>query len=193
MKSTVTIIDSILDSIKRLLGAEIDYEHYDPEIIIGINACLSILNQLGVGLPGFRITDNTETWYDFLKNTNDGSVRYDLEEVKEYVYLKVKLIFDPPQSSAAIASFEKLIAELEWRIYIKEDDMATMYMTKADVEKMIEESQADMEALMNTKVEDFKEWELENDRIRTNEDVGAANDLMEASVEDAQDAANKHF
>ena len=104
-------MDSILTSIKKLLGFEEGYTQFDSDIIIYINATLMILQQLGVGpITGFSIMDKTKTWTDYL-----GS-REDLEAVKTYVYLKVKLMFDPPSSSFVLESIKTLIAELEWRI-----------------------------------------------------------------------------
>lgn len=101
---------SILTSIKKLLGITEDYTVYDTDLIIYINSVLAILTDLGIGpAEGFVITDASATWEDFLGDTKR------LESVKSYVYMKVKLVFDPPQSSAVIASFEKLIAEFEWR------------------------------------------------------------------------------
>ena len=101
---------SILTSIKKLLGITEDYMVYDTDLIIYINSVLAILTDLGIGpAEGFVIADASATWEDFLGDTKR------LESVKSYVYMKVKLVFDPPQSSAVIASFEKLIAEFEWR------------------------------------------------------------------------------
>ena len=72
-----------------------------------------ILNQLGVGpSKGFSITDATSTWSEFIPNESS------IEAVKSYVYLKVRLLFDPPTSSAAIESYNKMIAEFEWRINV---------------------------------------------------------------------------
>lgn len=109
-------MDSILTSIKKLLGIDPMCDHFDPEIIMHINSVFSILNQLGVGPPeGFMITSNAENWSDFLSNNQT------IESVKSYTYLKVKLIFDPPQSSSAIESINRLISELEWRIQVAAD------------------------------------------------------------------------
>lgn len=109
-------MDSILLSIKRLLGVSEDCEHFDDEIIIHINSVLVILNQLGVGPPGgFIVTDTRQTWSMFVPN------RTDIEFIKTYVFMKVKLIFDPPQSSSAIESMNRVISELEWRINVAVD------------------------------------------------------------------------
>ena len=106
-------MDSILVSIKKLLGIAADYTHFDPDIIMHINSAFSILTQLGVGPPeGFRIEDDVKTWNDFVSDT----IR--LDAVKSYVYLKVSLMFDPPTSSAVLSAKERQISELEWRLNV---------------------------------------------------------------------------
>lgn len=108
--------DSILTSIKKLLGIAEDYEHFDQDIIMHINAVLMILTQLGVGpSDGFLITDDSESWSDFV---NDAT---NLGALQSYVYMKVKLMFDPPQNSFTVESMNKLITELEWRINVTVD------------------------------------------------------------------------
>ena len=103
--------DSILTSIKKLLGITEEYEHFDVDIIIHINSVFMILKQLGVGPPdGFSISDETSVWSDFIDDSSD------IESVKSYMYLKVKLLFDPPLSSAAMEATKQLISELEWRL-----------------------------------------------------------------------------
>lgn len=114
----VEVIDpklSILTSIKKLLGITEEYEQFDTDIIIHINTVLSILSQMGVGsTTPFSISDKTALWTDFL-GTKD-----DLEMVKSYVYMKVRLMFDPPTSSA-LNSMTELIKELETRLYFEEN------------------------------------------------------------------------
>ena len=106
-------MESILTSIKKLLGIPEDYTQFDPDVIIHINSVLMILNQLGVGpSEGFSIQDSSAVWTDLVPDTRR------IESIKSYVYLKVKLLFDPPQNSAVTSSYEKLIAELESRINI---------------------------------------------------------------------------
>jgi len=102
--------ESILTSIKKLLGIPEEQTHFDPDIIMHINSVLSILNQLGVGVEGFSIQDKDATWNAFV--TDDTKT----EMIKTYVYQKVKLIFDPPLSSSVIEAMNRSIAELEWRI-----------------------------------------------------------------------------
>ena len=108
-------MDSILTSIKKLLGITEEYEHFDPDIIVHINSAFMILNQLGVGPEeGFSIKDKNSTWNEFLSGSN-------LEAVKTYVYLKVKLMFDPPLSSTVIEAIKSQISELEWRLNVSTD------------------------------------------------------------------------
>lgn len=109
-------MDSILTSIKKLLGPTEEYDHFDVDLIIHINTALSVLTELGVGpAGGFMIHDATATWSDFIA---DDPL---LGLVKSYVYLKVKLLFDPPSSSAAIESMNRIISEFEWRIQVVAD------------------------------------------------------------------------
>lgn len=109
-------MDSILTSIKKLLGIAEEYEHFDPDIVMYINSAFSVLTQLGVGPEeGFRIEDASKTWSEFL---------YDdprLEFVKTFIYLKVRLAFDPPLSSAVMEAINRQISELEWRINVTVD------------------------------------------------------------------------
>lgn len=106
-------MDSILTSIKKLLGIAEDYEEFDTDIIIHINTAFSKLNQLGVGPEeGFSIKDKTSVWTEFLADAKN------LESVKTYVYLIVRLVFDPPQSSAVMTSMENTINQLEWRLNV---------------------------------------------------------------------------
>ena len=106
-------MESILTSIKLLLGITEDYDHYDPHIIMHINSVFTILKQLGVGPEkGFRIEDKTAKWSDYITENED--ITYD--SVKTYVYAKVRLIFDPPASSAHIQALKELISEFEWRL-----------------------------------------------------------------------------
>lgn len=100
--------ESILNSIKKLLGPEEDYTHFDKDIILHINAAFSRLCQLGVGpSTPFKIRSAEEVWTDFIE---DGM----LEDVKQYVYLKVKVIFDPPGNSSLLNAMNVQINQLEW-------------------------------------------------------------------------------
>ena len=104
-------MESILTSIKKLLGITEDYTHFDKDIIMHINSVFLNLNQIGVGPEeGFLIEDKSAEWADFIED----SVL--LQAVKSYMYLKVRLLFDPPLSSAVIESSNRMIAEYEWRL-----------------------------------------------------------------------------
>ena len=106
--------DSILNSIKKLIGLDPDYTEFDTDLIIHINSVFLDLEQLGAGsLDGFFIEGSTETWEDFLPD--DPLV---LNSIKSYMYLKVKKLFDPPTSSSAMDSLNSLIDRFEWRINV---------------------------------------------------------------------------
>lgn len=106
-------MDSILTSIKKLLGIAEDYEHFDQDLIIHINSVLSVLTQLGVGpSEGFSIEDENATWNDFIPEDKR------LSSIRSYVYMKVKLLFDPPLSSSVMESMNRMISEFEWRLNI---------------------------------------------------------------------------
>lgn len=108
-------VESILTSIKKLLGIEAEYTHFDADIIMHINSVLSILGQIGIGPEaGFSITNDEATWDQFVTGEK-------FSMVKSYVYLKVRLLFDPPLSSAAIESINRQISELEWRLFVAAD------------------------------------------------------------------------
>lgn len=108
-------MDSILTSIKKLLGITEEYTHFDPDIVIHINTVFMNLTQIGVGPPeGFAIEDDTYTWDDFKIDTSVMKVEW----IKSYIYLKVRLIFDPPASSALIEAINRSISELEWRLSV---------------------------------------------------------------------------
>lgn len=106
-------MESILTSIKKMLGITEEYEHFDADITMHINSVLMTLTQIGVGSPdGFAISDKSATWKDFIPEDQL------IEAVKSYTYLKVRLLFDPPSSSTIIESFNKQAAEYEWRINV---------------------------------------------------------------------------
>lgn len=105
--------ESILQSIEKLLGLENSYTAFDTDLIIHINSVFMILNQLGVGPEdGYRITGSLNTWSEF----TDDELQF--ESVKSYVYLKVRLLFDPPQNSAHLNAIQQSISEFEWRLNV---------------------------------------------------------------------------
>lgn len=109
-------MESILTSIKKLLGITEDETHFDQDIIMHINSVFSILTQMGVGpVDGFVIIDSNSVWNDFIKDDTR------LELIKSYVHMKVRLMFDPPVSSTILQSINSLISELEWRISVTVD------------------------------------------------------------------------
>lgn len=104
-------MDSILTSIKKMLGIAEEYTNFDADLIMHINSVFMILAQLGVGpSEGFFIEDDTATWDEFIQDKKE------INSVKSYVGLKVRLLFDPPTSSSQIDNANKLINELEWRL-----------------------------------------------------------------------------
>jgi len=106
----------ILDSIKKLLGIEAVDTAFDEELIMHINSVFLTLNQLGVGpSETFSMTDSDTEWSEFL------DLATDLEAVKPYVYIRTRLLFDPPQNSFLVAAFEKQIQELEWRLQLQKE------------------------------------------------------------------------
>lgn len=109
-------MESILITIKKMLGIDAHYEHFDVDIIMDINMALNVLNQIGVGpKEGFSIKDAEATWTDFIGDNRK------LEMVKTYIYLKVKQIFDPGTSSSLNSAIEQQIQELEWRLSVQVD------------------------------------------------------------------------
>ena len=107
-------MESILTSIKKLLGIAEHYEHFDADIIMHINSVFMTLNQLGVGpSEGFYIEDEEDIWSDFISNKKQ------LQAVKSYMYLRLRLLFDPSSlGSATLSAYERQIQELEWRLTI---------------------------------------------------------------------------
>ncbi len=106
-------MESILTSIKKLLGIAEDDTSFDPDIIMHINSVFMVLRQLGVGPPeGFAIEGEDAVWSDFVS----GNAL--IESIKTYMYMKVRLIFDPPTSTAMIDSMKRLTDEFEWRLNV---------------------------------------------------------------------------
>lgn len=123
--------ESILDSTKKQLGLGADYDVFDQDIVMHINSVFLNLQQLGIGpVEGFMIEDADATWDSFLGE------QILLNAVKSYIYLKVKLIFDPPSASFHIASIEKQISELEWRLLLVRDELlSTQLVTPVLIEE----------------------------------------------------------
>lgn len=107
-------MESILTSIKKMLGVAEDYDYFDADIIMHINSVFMTLNQLGVGPEnGFSIEDDTSIWTDFIPDVNK------LQAVKSYMYLQVKILFDSASLGAAtLAAYERQIQQFEWRLNV---------------------------------------------------------------------------
>ena len=108
--------DSILMTIRKLVCGDPYADHFDTDLLVHINACFSILNQLGVGPEnGFVVTDETQSWSSYSDND------LILNMVKTYVTLKVRVIFDPPLTSSVLEAMNKEISQLEWRLNVAVD------------------------------------------------------------------------
>ena len=108
-------MESILTSVKKLLGITEEYDHFDADLIMHINSVFSTLTQLGVGpSQGFSITDQNDSWDDYI----DLSANPQMSFIKTYVAKKVQLLFDPPSSSVHMEALKNIIAELEWRLNV---------------------------------------------------------------------------
>lgn len=105
--------DSILTTVKKLVGIDESYDAFDLDIITHINSALSTLNQLGIGPEeGFMIDDDMATWDQLLGDDNR------LNSVKSLIGLKVRVVFDPPATSFTLDAFNKQIEELQWRLNV---------------------------------------------------------------------------
>ena len=108
--------DSIFSSVKKVVGLLGDDDSFDEDILLHINSVVSTLRQLGLSIPAdFYVRDDVQTWRDLL-----GEFR-DLDLVKSYMTMKVRLMFDPPSSSFGLASMTEMVTELEWRINVLTD------------------------------------------------------------------------
>lgn len=109
--------ESILDSVKETLGVPVDSTGFDSELMIYINSVFSTLNQLGVGpADGFRIESKNNEWGEFLTNN------LKMNDVKTYVSLRVKLLFDPPATSFALDAIKEQIQEHAWRLNVTREE-----------------------------------------------------------------------
>lgn len=117
---------SILNTIKKLLGMTPEYTAYDEDVIVAINATFNVLYQLGVGpAEPFSIEDKNTTWDMYTED------RKTIEMVKEYIFMKVKLIFDPPLNASVLESYKQMVSEYEWRLNV-EDDIIRHYVPEED-------------------------------------------------------------
>lgn len=110
----INMDESILITIKKMLGLDDEYQPFDADVIVLINSALMTLTQLGIGPKnGYAITDYSSKWSDFLVND------VKLEAVKNYIYLKVRVTFDPPTSSSILEAYKQQLNELEWRLNVQ--------------------------------------------------------------------------
>ncbi len=108
-------MDSILNSIKHMLGITPDETTFDSDIIANINAAFATLNQLGVGLQiGYQIQNENNVWSEFYTDSR-------LNAVRTYIYLRTKMVFDPPMTGFTTAAMERQILELEYRLNVVAD------------------------------------------------------------------------
>lgn len=109
-------MDSILTSVKKVIGIHESDTSFDIDIMMHINTVIMILRQMGIGpVNGYSVTSSYDTWDDYLSDITL------FEPVKIYIALKVRLIFDPPASSAIIEAINRTITELEWRLNVQAD------------------------------------------------------------------------
>lgn len=126
-------MDSILTSIKKLLGITEDYEHFDTDIIMHINSVFMILTQIGVGpSSGFFIEDKNSKWSDFIKDASQATMM----GIRSYMYLRVKLLFDPPQSGIVTEMMNNQIKELEWRLNVNAEPVPVTETSNIDYETL---------------------------------------------------------
>lgn len=123
--------DSILDSTKKILGLDAGYTPFDLDVITHLNAAFSVLDQLGVGpVGGFFIEDNGPTWDDFEAPPNQ------LNLVRTYVFLKVRMLFDPPSTSFLIEAMNNQIREYEWRLNVFREDVKMQNQPTPPIEEV---------------------------------------------------------
>lgn len=120
MPETIKNTDSILTSIKKLLGLTEECTEFDADIIMHINSVFLTLQQIGVGPEeGFAISDSSQTWNDFIP---EGLI---LNSIKSYMSLKVRLLFDPPASSVVVESMNRMVDQFEWRINVAAESVTS--------------------------------------------------------------------
>lgn len=119
---------SILSSIKKVLNLPADYTAFDEDVLLHINSVFSTLNQLGIGPEdGYMIEDATPTWDAFLGGDNR------INSVKSYVFLRVRMLFDPPTTSFLLDAMNKQIQELEWRLNVRREEYAWIDPDPSDI------------------------------------------------------------
>ena len=121
--------DSVLDSVKKMLGVDLVDDSFDMELIIFINDVFSKLNQLAVGpTTTYVIDDRLDKWTDFLLD------RADLNMVRTYMYLQVRITFDPPTNPSLLENMMKRIQEYEWRLNVQAEQALRNTQAKLPIE-----------------------------------------------------------
>lgn len=116
-------MDSILYTIKQLLGLAEDYTPFDKELPIHINSAIMAAHQLGVGKEGFYITGADEIWSDWL---NERELK-ELGSIQQYIYMRVRLVWDPPANSFVVNALEKQLDETAWRLNVQAEGAVDSY------------------------------------------------------------------
>lgn len=115
-ETIVRFNDSILNTVKKMLGIDDSYKVFDMDIIVSINSTLSTLYQLGITFDSdFIVMNECQKWSDIIKDKFKNRLAF----IQQYVYLKVRVLFDPPTSSFVLDAYNKQISELEWRINVE--------------------------------------------------------------------------
>lgn len=109
---------SILQTVKKTLGLDPDYDAFDADILVSAGTAILALKQIGVGDSNFSLTDAKQTWNDFIPECKDGLA------VAQYISQRVRLVFDPPSSSYVVDAINKNLDELLWRLNVEYDQLA---------------------------------------------------------------------
>lgn len=117
------VANSIIDDTKLALGVPVENTEFDPEIIMHINAVIAEIIQLGVGNQelGYAVVNSSDTWDELIADEKR------LNHVKSLMYLKVKMLFDPPTIGYVLTSMEKMIEQAQWRVMVAQDDIINPY------------------------------------------------------------------
>jgi hypothetical protein len=127
-------MSSILQDTKKALGIAADDLSFDFDVTLQVNSAFSTLTDIGVGPEiGFVIEDATAEWTDFLDVGEDEELKVMLSKAKNYVYLKTRLVFDPPASQFVVAMIQEQIRELEWRLNVNRESSAWVNPAPPDV------------------------------------------------------------
>ena len=174
-------MDSILITIKKMLGIDAEDDSFDMDIIVIINSIIPSLTQMGIGPSrGYVVLSQENLWSDYLK---DNIIN--LEGIKTYIFLKTKLIFDPPVNSTVIEAYNKTISELEWRMMLNAETNNLNY--ENEVEDELEEDNK-IENEDNTEIEDEGE---DKDKLEGEDNLETDPSLEDESNLDEQDTLDR--